>query len=170
MKKVKVISSKIDNLLRVVIKHIRGSIDIQESVQIGPSGFDSRPVKDTIAIYSKTTVDGQAVIIGYVNKHALADVGESRIYSTDENGQEKIAFHWKKNGTAELGGSADFLARFNELKAGFDQLKSDHNDLVSKYNSHQHVETGGTTATTATTATPSTASIDNAKINELKTS
>jgi hypothetical protein len=61
------------------------------------------------------------------------------------------------------------MVRFNELKSGFDQLKQDVNSFITtKYNLHQHVETGGTTDVTVLTGTSSTASIDNAKITKIE--
>jgi hypothetical protein len=53
-------------------------------------------------------------------------------------------------------------------------LLSDHNDLVNAFNAHMH-PTAGTgppsppTPGTGIPATPSTASVDDAKINEIKT-
>ena len=96
--------------------------------------------------------------------------GKDRIYFRDG----KITF---KIGDTEGG---DFLARFNELKAGFDELKQDHNDLVTAFNllaPHTHpVQVVPATGTGATTGiipvvpseSPSTASIDDAKIDEIE--
>lgn len=61
----------------------------------------------------------------------------------------------------------DFLARFDELKTGFDQLKSDFNAFLTHV--HSGVTTGGGVSGPATPpATVSTASIDSAKIDELE--
>ena len=49
----------------------------------------------------------------------------------------------------------DFLAKFNELKSGFDQL-------VGDFNAHVHTGTG------VVPTVPSTASIDDAKIDNMK--
>ena len=67
----------------------------------------------------------------------------------------------------------DFIARFNELKAGHDQLKSDLNSFITTYNLHTHIVTtpdtiNGTAAPTISTGSPSTASIDNAKIENIE--
>jgi hypothetical protein len=75
----------------------------------------------------------------------------------------------------EIGGNTNFMARFSELKVGFDQLKSDHNDLVNAFNTHVHATAGTGPPSTPTPATgipasASTASIDDAKIDEIKTS
>ena len=60
----------------------------------------------------------------------------------------------------------DYIAKFNELKAGFDQLKNDVNSLISAYNLHVHAITTapGTSAPTLSTANLSSASIDSSKL------
>lgn len=172
---VKVISTELDNLQRRAVKVLRfGKSDVQTADQVLPHGIDSNPVKDMIAVYGQTEQRGETVIVGYLNRNMAADVGELRLYSTDANGQLKI-YHWLKNdGTMELGGSAKHLARFEELKSGFDGLKQTVNDLISAFNSHMHA-TAGTGPPSPPTpgagipATPSSASIDSAKIDEIKT-
>lgn len=174
---VKVISTELDNLQRLVVKVLRfGRGDVQTSDQITPHGIDSNPVKDMIAVYAKTEQKGETVILGYLNRNMLAAVGELRLYSTNANGETQI-YHWlKSDGTMELGGSSKHLARFEELKAGFDQLKDDLNDQKSKWNAFvaAYVPGGpssvGLPATLAGQNSPvSTASIDDAKIDEIKT-
>lgn len=77
----------------------------------------------------------------------------------------------KVGGHFELAGVGDFLARFGELKEGFDQLRADHNALVALYNAHVHPDpVSGTTGVPTTQGTSSTASIDAAKIDELEVS
>lgn len=55
----------------------------------------------------------------------------------------------------------DFMARFNELKAGFDQLKSDHNSFLT----HVH---GASGTPPVPPAIPSSANIDYAKIENIE--
>jgi len=64
----------------------------------------------------------------------------------------------------------DYMARFNELKAGFDELKSDYNNFVTAtYNLHQHPTAAAGPPTPPTiTGSSSTASIDNAKIDDIE--
>jgi hypothetical protein len=117
----KVISSKIEKAKRI-IKFIRlGKDDVQTSMEIGPYGIDSNPIKDMQAIYGETSIKGETVIIGYINKNQMAQPGELRLYSTDANGQEKFVV-WLKNdglnGSLQLGGVADNLVRYNALDAG----------------------------------------------------
>lgn len=175
---VKTISSRIKDGARL-IKLLRfGLKDVQEVADAMPHGIDSHPYENLVAVYGATSEKGSPVVIGYLNKNAVADVGELRLYSTNGTGEEQMFIHLKNDGTAEFNGDADFLARFNELKSGFDQLKSDFNSLVTAYNTHIHVTTAtvgasgtvGVISPTVSTGTPSSASIDSAKIDELKTS
>lgn len=165
-----------DSLNRLLVKILRlGKSDVQEVLEASPYGTDSNPIQDTQAIVAETSEKGKSVIIGYVNKDRLAAAGEVRHFSTDSAGSLQFYTWLKANGTLELGGSAKHLARYEELKAGFDQLKADHNALVNAFNSHMHA-TAGTGPPVIPTPIPSvipaavsTASIDSAKIDEIKT-
>lgn len=164
---VKVISNLVNEAKRLV-KFVRlGADDVQECNVVQPHGFDSSPVKDMVAIYGDTSEIGRPVILGYINPNQLAEVGGTRIFSTDSNGTEKIAIYLRASGRAEIGGDADFLARFSELKDGFDTLKADHNALVTIFNAHLHPVVGASTGFPTITGSQSSASIDAAKINEL---
>lgn len=168
---VKIDSTLLDNLQRRVAKFLRyGKSDVQTSLQVAPHGIDSNPVKDMYALYGETDQKGKTVVIGYLNKNVLAAIGETRIFSTDANG-ELQAWTWHKaDGTIEMLGSAKHLARFEELKSGFDQLKTDFNNLVNAFNSHMHPTAGtGAPSPPTVTGTSSTASIDSSKIDEIKT-
>lgn len=154
----KTISTEINDLAERVVKFLRfGLKDIQTARQAAPYGMDSNPIKDMIAIYGATSDKGKPAIIGFINKNQLADIGEARMFSTDENGVLKTYIWLQNDGIMEVGGDVDFMVRFSDLKAGFDTL-------VTNFNAHVH---GG--AGTPPTI-PSTASIDSAKINEIKTS
>jgi hypothetical protein len=172
---VKVISTELDNLQRRVVKILRyGKSDVQTSDQIAPHGIDSNPVKDMIAVYAETGQKGETIIAGYLNRNVLAAAGETRIYSTNTNGELQIYAWLKADGTMELGGNAKHLARFEELKSGFDTLKTDLNDLKTKWNTFATAYIPGGPAVvgtppTAQTSAASTASIDSAKIDEIKT-
>jgi hypothetical protein len=183
------ISSKVDDLMRRIVKLRRlGKDDVQTSIQAGPHGIDSNPVKDMRAIYLQTGSRKKTVVVGYLNQNALAEVGGSRLFSTNDKGEEQAAIYMRANGDIELGGTDDFAVRFNELKAGFDQLVSDHNNtvtalnsLITAYNAHVHpvpladavAPSEGSqslpTPASASPDTPSTATIDSAKIETIKT-
>ncbi len=158
MKIVEIIRATIDNMKRQLIEVLgMGTDDVQEINQIGPFGVDSVPIKKMRGVQANTSTQGDAVIIGYINKNAIAESGETRLFSTNDDGELQIALHLKKDGTMEIGGNSDFMVRFNALEAGFNQLRSDHN-------THTHVSNG------TPPAIQSTASISAAKINEIKTS
>ena len=164
MKISKVISTRLKNARRFIKILINGRDDVQEINVVSPYGVDSNPVKNMIALYSSTSEKGKAVVIGYVNKSALADIGELRLFSTDADGDpDNGAFiHLKNDGTAEMLGTGDFMVRFNALETGFNQLRSDHNAFLT----HVHGAAGTPPAPPAPT---STASISSAKIDEIKT-
>jgi hypothetical protein len=165
----KVISSKIDEFGRLAIKFLRlGKSDVRECLEVSPYGIDSNPIKDMVALFSPTGENGKDVIVGYINKNRIADVGETRLFSTDANGVLKMYVHVKNNGTIEFGGNSDNLVRFSELQTGFDNLKTDLNTFISVFNAHVHPTPSGVSSPTATQGTVSAASISGAKINELK--
>jgi hypothetical protein len=170
---VKVISTELDKLNRRVVKFLRnGSRDVQTADQVAPHGIDSNPVKDMIAIYADTTGKGDTVIVGYLNRNQLAGIGETRIFSTDENGVLKT-YHWLKNdGTHEIGGNTDFMVRYSKLEEAFNELKNKFNTHVQNYNTHVHpgVTAGGaSSAATPAVSTESAANIALAKISQIKT-
>jgi hypothetical protein len=168
---VKISEIDFDDFGRRIIKFLRlGKDDVQTAEEASPFGIDSSPLKDMVAIYAKTGARGDTTIVGYLNRNKIADLGETRIYSTasDDESDVKMYIHLKNDGTAEFGGTDDNLTRFNKLKEGFDELKTDFNNFITTFNTHQHPETGATTGPPATPGQSSSASIDDAKIEEFK--
>ncbi len=171
---INVISSAIESGFRRIKIRKYGNGDIQTSRQVSAFGFDSAPPEGMVAVFSETNKKGKSVIIGYLNKSLLAAPGETRIFSIDGDGALSTFIWLKDDGTMQIGGDADFMVRFSDLKTGFDQLKQDHNSLVTAFNAHMHA-TAGTgppvppTPGTGIPATASTASIDDSKIEEIKT-
>jgi hypothetical protein len=172
---VKILSTETGNLGRRIAKFIRyGSDDVQTSISAQPFGTDANPVKDMVAVYAPTSEMGKTVIIGYLNPNAIAEIGGHRIYSTDANGAEKSIIYLRANGDAEINGADDNMVRFTKLKEAFDALKSDHNDLVTAFNTHMHptAATGLPSPPTPGAGIPaqaSTADISGAKIDNVKT-
>lgn len=167
----KINSSSIDDFKRRVVKLLRkGKSDVQTCIEVAPYGVDSSPIKDMVAIYAPTGINGQAVVVGYLNKNQKAETGEFRTFATDENGSE-IFYTWmKKNGTIEIGGDADYAVKYSKLEQAFNQLKTDINNLVIAFNAHQHVApTGGGATTGAQAAQISSADISQAKNSKIKT-
>lgn len=161
---------------RIIKAFIRTPRDVQTNFQSSPWGDDSQPINGADVVQAETANDEVTLIIGVVQQNQKARPGEKRIFATDEDGKVVIDIWLKNDGTGEFAGTGDFLARFNELKSGFDQLKSDHNDLIQAFNSHMHATAASGPPSTPTPipnqipATQSQASIDNAKIDNLKTS
>jgi hypothetical protein len=162
IKLVKTISTELGNGGRRLIKILgMGRKDIQTPYQAAPFGFDSNPIRDMVAVQANTGEMGKTAIIGYINVEQLAEVGESRIFSTDDAGVEK-AYIWLKNDeNIEIGGNADFMVRYSALETAFNQLKND-------FNAHVHPGVVSGPSSTAVT-TPSTADISPAKIEDIKT-
>jgi hypothetical protein len=178
----KVISTSLDKAKRLVVKILfRGKLvdgngDVKTPIEVSPFGIDSNPIEGKVALYVKSTVDGKYYVAGYLNTQRKAQAGEVRLFSTDGDGAEQ-GYHWLKNdGTQEFNGDDDNLVRFLPAKSGVDDIVSKLNEFIGAFNGHIH----GTTTPGAPTATPtpvpstipvspSTATIDDSKIDELKT-
>ncbi len=172
----KIISNSFDSTGRLLSKFLRmGKSDVQETLTAGPFGIDSRALKDMVAVHSTTSVSGESIVIGFLNKDLVSEVGENRLFSLKEDGTLSTYIHLKNDQTMEIGGNADFMVRYSELETAFNQLKSSHNSLVNAFNTHTHA-----TAATGPPSTPtpvpsvipaqtSSADITGAKIEEIKT-
>jgi hypothetical protein len=175
MNLVKINSSALNSIGQRMMKFLRyGAKDVQTAIEGGPHGMDSRAVENSIAIYAK--LDEETVVIGYLLRDKLAEVGETRLYSTNTDGELK-AYVWLKNdGIMHLSGDNDFAVSFNNLKTEFNALKADHNTLADKWNTFCAAylpgspSTLGTPPTLATsTVMPNASDIDNAKNTKIKT-
>lgn len=174
---VKIISTELTEAGRRIVKVLRyGKSDVQTPVQSAPFGSDSNPPADIRGVYTNTGNKGDNVIIGYINVNQIAEIGENRLFSTDEDGNLIFEMRLRNDGTVEIGGSVDNLVRFSKLKIEFDILKTDLNSLVSAFNTHVHATAAPgppvppTPVPSVIPATPSIADISPAKIDELKSS
>jgi hypothetical protein len=176
----KVISSRVQQAYRYIKYEVfKGNPEEMQAVQ--PFGFEGNPVKDMIALVAETGVKGETKVIGYINKNVLADTGETRVYSTDADGELKAYIWCKNDGTLLLNGDADNAVRYSKLEEAYNQLKDDHDALVDKvteflthYKAHTHPVSGavaGATTPPVTITDPqhSTGDISDAKIDEIKT-
>lgn len=173
---VRILSTRFDDSKRLISKFLRnGKDDVAESFTAEPFGLDSNPIKDIRAVFSKTESTADSVTIGFINEKKITKTGESRLFSTDENGELKIFVHLKNDGTIEFGGDVGNLTRFQELETAFNKLKDDHNKLVTAFNTHLHPTAAVGTPSPPTPvpnvipAVPSTADMSGAKIDEFKT-
>lgn len=159
----KVISTTVTAGARIV-KFLRNGLkDVQTSEQYAPYGIDSNPIKDMIAIYAATSVAGDTAIIGYLNKNQLAGIGETRLFSTDQNGGLKGYIWLKADGKALINGDADNAVRFIPLNQEMVALQNFINQQL------QLIATGITGA--GGSYVPGTLSIDisGSKIDEIRT-
>ncbi|KKN55741.1 hypothetical protein LCGC14_0579510 [marine sediment metagenome] len=174
MNLVKIISTEIDDLTQRVSKFLRfGLNDVQTAIQTAPYGMDSNPIKGMIAVYGATSEKGKPVIIGYINKNQLADIGEARIFSTDENGVLKTFIWLKNDGIIEIGGDVDNMVRFSELKTAFNEMQSDVNTLKTAISGWTPIPNDGGAALKVALATWFAATlvenIDDSRIDQIKT-
>lgn len=161
------------NVLGSVIRSTRRIVQVslfkkaREIPQALPYGVDSAPVREMVAVYANTADMGNSVIVGYVYKDAVAEVGSIRLYS------DSGYVHLRANGNLELLGDTKHMVRYEELETGFNSLKQSVTDLTVLFNAHVHNIIAPTPATPVTVplalATPPTATITAAKINEIKT-
>ena len=168
----KLFSTSIDDLKRRVCKVLRfGNSDVQTALEVTAYGIDSNPVKDMVAIYGETSVKGQVVIIGYLNKNQKSAVGELRLFSTDANGTEKGYLWLKNDGIMELLGDKNFAVKYKQLETAFNALQKSHNDFLAEYQKHTHVTNFPviTTAPPVSTQLPDQADITKAKNEKIKT-
>jgi hypothetical protein len=177
----KLISTAIESGKRIIKVNGFGRVDTRTASEAMPYGIDSNPIAAMEAVYSDTSNNGQRIVIGYINTQQLSEVGEMRLFATDANGAEKTRVWLHADGTIELGGAGDagsntnHAAQFEGLQTAFNKLRSDHNALVSAFNSHMHA-TAGTGSPSVPTpipgsipASPSAADITPAKLTNIKT-
>ena len=154
------LSTAVDSMNRLIQKVRRlGKYDIQTAPIAAPYGVDSNPIEGMVAIFAETSMKGDQVIIGYVNKNAIAEVGGLRLFSTNSAGAEQFYVYLRASNNLELGGDARHLARFEELETAFNELKS-------AYNSHTQLSTA-TGTPTSTTSAASSADISACKIDNI---
>jgi len=165
MNAVKIISTEIDELRRRLVKFLRfGKNDVQTAIEAAPYGVDSHPVKDMIALYAPTTQNGKSVIVGYLNKNQLAEVGELRLFSTNTQGDEQAYVWLRSSGDIELNGDTDNLIRYSKLSNRLNTLVSDINAELAE------IAIGISAAGGAYTPVPIAIDISDTKIDNLKTS
>ena len=91
--------------------------------ECSPFGLDSNPINDSVAIFCQTETPSEPVIIGYIQRNRIAEPGEIRLYSVDEQGNQKNYIWLKKDGDIEVGGNTDNLVRYSKLDLGLQNQK-----------------------------------------------
>jgi len=110
-------SSSIEQGKRILKVFQFGAKTAKES---SPFGFDSSAPENWTAIFGETSNKGESVIIGYINKNQLAEVGSSRIYAIGSSGEVVGYVHSRASGVLELNGSEFSGVRFQPLKSAID--------------------------------------------------
>ena len=150
--------SRVKQAANEFIKVLRfGLSDVVTAKQFTPAGLTSKPIKNQIAIYAKTSDNNEPAIIGYLSELNGIAEGELKIFSLDSNGVEKIYIHIKNDGTIEFGGTADNLVKYIPLNTALNQLIIDLNAQFAKI-----------AAVYPYPITPLTIDISGAKVSELK--
>lgn len=88
-----------------------------------PYGFDSSPIKGMTAIYAETSNKAESVVVGYINKNQLAEIGEARIYSTNEAGTTMATIFLKNTGDIHLNGNEYSAVRFEPLSQSVQEMR-----------------------------------------------
>ena len=172
----------LSNAKRKIKAVLFGKDDVREASESMPWGYDGNPINGVNGVYCNTTTVGSPVIVGYINNKQKAETGESRIFATNSSGTFKYNVWLRSDGTVLIGDSdtpasyTNFLTKFNELKTGFDLLRTEVNALVTSYNGHTHLYlpppiplAAIPTATPIPTGVPATATIDSSKATKIKT-
>lgn len=153
---VKVISSEVVKLRRVIKMLRTGKGDVRTAHQVSPFGFDSVPLKDMVAVFAQTEERGKSLLIGYLNKDIIAAPGETRLYSLNSNGVLQTYVWLKNNGVILIGGDTKHFVEFEALKAKWDAH-------IAEYNLHSHAGNG------VPPTVQSTSNIDDTKTENVKT-
>lgn len=129
-------------------------------------GFEARPSAGQVAVIYINGNRDQGIVVAAHDRDSRPKIedDESQMYS-------KFGGYVKcnKDGNVEIQGAADFAVAYTDLKAAFDQLKSDFNTFVTtKYNLHTHPTAPvGPVSVTVLTGTASTADMSGAKVAEV---
>lgn len=170
------ISAVIENGFRFVTFYGTSRSDVLKKIQYTPFGFDSMPTKDVPLVFDESGIRGKGSVLGYAKVVEELNEGDSAMYATDTDGNIVGKLIMLNDGTFKIGGDTDNMVRFTKLEKGFNDLRSDLNSLIGKWNSFctSYVPGSPTTVGLPATLTPSillesTAEISGAKINEIKT-
>ena len=136
-----------------------GKDDTVTGMEAMPYGDDSNPIAGMDAVYLELSSRKNKVIVGYINKQQLADIGEKRIYSTDANGNVQFYIWLHADGTCDFGGNANHLAQYEALATAFNELQTKFNNFAAAYTPGSPTSVG-----TPPTIAQSTADITQAKL------
>jgi hypothetical protein len=139
-----------DNRILKALRRIKSrfSGDSHESVQVAPFGDDSCPQKGIKGIKTRTSTDAVHVILGYFNKNNIAEAGEKRIFSVQEDGLESVYVYLKNTGTFEIGTSDGFKMTYDLVNKRLSVNKDVFYETTGiSLANHTHTAPGGVTGT-----------------------
>lgn len=123
-----IIFSRVRQAIGEFVKVLRyGSNDVQTAPQFLPFGIDSKPIKDALAAFVRSSNSEETAILGYLIQSEETEEGETRIYSTNAAGTPVFFIKLLKDGTCQIGGNADFMVRFNALDTALQTFITDLN-------------------------------------------
>ena len=158
------ILSRVKEATKEFIKVLRfGKSDVQTADQCLPHGIDSKPVKEDLAIWTRTSSSEQSVVLGYLKESDRTNSGETRIYATDSLGVDQFDIKLTNSGQCELGGKKDNAVRYSPLNKGLQDFINNLNAELIK------IQTGISSAGGAYTPANQQIDISNSKIDEIET-
>lgn len=127
----KYFSAVIESGKRIIkSKGIGGSV--MTTKEVGPFGFDSQPPEGWTALYCKTSNADEDCILGYINKNQLAEMGESRMYSVNAQGEVQATIVCDASGRISLNGNAYSSVRFENLQTALNSQNTLINAELTK--------------------------------------
>ncbi|MBE3129554.1 MAG: hypothetical protein IMZ54_02405 [Acidobacteria bacterium] len=160
--KIEKIGTSESETVRAVIEDNAGNAGTGEVY--GQPGLVTRPAKNTRSV--RLRIGGLSILIAAFRYDIAApdNPGETKLYSTDEEGIEKSTHVLTSDGKHVFNGGEDFAVRFGALETAFNSLKGD-------FNAHVHpvpgVMLGGPGTATSAIVVPNTASVAGAKVEEI---
>ena len=140
------------------------SQDLTNVFSISPFGDDSVPTLNDKLLISETENLKYKVCLGVFNDKPLAEEGEKRLYSVDNEGNISFYAWLHNNGTMELGGTEHNLVRYLPLETSINKQNTDINTELAKIATVLNSIVPG-----SYTLTPISSDISESKINEIKT-
>lgn len=147
----------------IVLKTRSAGAQERETEHYQLHGIASGTTPDARGIEVSIGTAGRVIVATHnYNLEVEVEAGQTKIYSTTADGKTlKSLINLDINGNIDLNGDSDFAVAFNDLKSGFDALKSDHNTFLT----HVHGPAG---TPAVPPAIPSTASIDASKVDTVR--
>ena len=156
--------SKVKQAIPAFVKLlVFGKKDVRTAEQYLPHGFDSKPVKEAVALYADTSNNGELAVVGYLIKSEETNEGESRMYSTNSSGEEQIFIKLTNNGRIQLGGDAHNAVRFTPLNNELNDLQTRLNSEFTKIQT-AIASLGGTYARQSVNIDISAAKVDEVEV------